>query len=26
MREGFSHVRLLREDLNTARYVCKYLL
>ncbi|ADR52452.1 hypothetical protein CKC_03515 [Candidatus Liberibacter solanacearum CLso-ZC1] len=26
MREGFSHVRLLREDLKTARYVCKYLL
>ncbi|ADR52443.1 hypothetical protein CKC_03470 [Candidatus Liberibacter solanacearum CLso-ZC1] len=26
IREGFSHVRLLREDLNTARYVCKYLL
>ncbi|KGB27738.1 hypothetical protein GS16_01985 [Candidatus Liberibacter solanacearum] len=26
IREGFSHVRLLKEDLNTARYVCKYLL
>ncbi|ADR52461.1 hypothetical protein CKC_03560 [Candidatus Liberibacter solanacearum CLso-ZC1] len=26
MREGFSHVCLLKEDLNTARYVCKYLL
>ncbi|QHZ60182.1 replication initiation protein [Liberibacter phage pCLasGDXH1] len=25
-REGFSHVRLLKEDLFTARYVCKYLM